>query len=179
MRKKDGGFGAPLASGRLGNLFFLRNSSALGRKAEYGEGNQKRFAICNIFVTLLRYLSLRKPTMGFANPNKSTSGTPSMSFKSPITFGAVFVLPLLVLAYFRSNVIETGDWGLFPPSALFRQRPDYPANDATQFEIMKQQYAAECPDQPFNPHIFSIDPIIIYLENYMSYAETRYLKELG
>jgi len=52
-------------------------------------------------------------------------------------------------------------------------------SEVDKFETMRNEYLAACPEQPFRPHLFTTDPLVIYLENYISLAETQYLIELA
>ena len=53
------------------------------------------------------------------------------------------------------------------------------ASEITRFEEMRREYAKTCPEYQFRAHIFSTDPIIIYLEDYLHADETRYLLDLA
>jgi hypothetical protein len=117
--------------------------------------------------------------MASQTSSKAGSGCQPTRSQSRLVFAAAFFLPLLLLVYARS---WSEDWYSSLHSKLVQQFSDAPStspNDTNQFEVMKEKYAVECPKQNFSPHIFSIDPIVIYLEKYLSYAETRYLKELA
>ncbi|GME33982.1 hypothetical protein F5Y19DRAFT_445822 [Neofusicoccum parvum] len=43
---------------------------------------------------------------------------------------------------------------------------------------MYAEYAATCPDHQWETHIFSTDPLIVYIENYLAFEETQYLLNL-
>ncbi|KAJ5434834.1 Prolyl 4-hydroxylase alpha subunit [Penicillium cf. griseofulvum] len=53
------------------------------------------------------------------------------------------------------------------------------STEATIFGQMRQEYEAQCPVQKYQTLIFSTDPLIIYIEDYLSYEETRYLLHLA
>ena len=44
---------------------------------------------------------------------------------------------------------------------------------------MRSQYQKSCPEQLYRPYIFSTDPLIVYLEEFLSYEETRYILDLA
>jgi prolyl 4-hydroxylase len=60
-----------------------------------------------------------------------------------------------------------------------------PALDASpdiyngSFSAMRAEYASACPQHPYKTRIFSQDPLIIYIEDYLSQAETNYLLDLA
>lgn len=49
----------------------------------------------------------------------------------------------------------------------------------TTLESMRMQYAKECPEYTFRTHLFSSDPVIIYIEDYLSSSEVTYLLQLA
>lgn len=46
---------------------------------------------------------------------------------------------------------------------------------AFEAEVMRLQYATQCPDYSFKTHIFSTDPLIIYIEDFLTQEEAKYL----
>jgi hypothetical protein len=67
----------------------------------------------------------------------------------------------------------------FPPSSGNLLINSLKPNDNDWFGSMTKEYQLACPEQNFRPYIFTFDPLIIYLENYLSYRETRYLIQLA
>jgi hypothetical protein len=53
------------------------------------------------------------------------------------------------------------------------------STEAAKFDQMRQEYEAQCPVQKYQTRIFSTDPLIIYIEDYLSYEETKYLLRLA
>jgi hypothetical protein len=116
---------------------------------------------------------------------KSVSTAASLNpFKNSWFNPTIFLLPLLTFGYFQwqlGSISELSE--LLSPftkpggnnSSLFKELKD----DVLNFEAMRQQYAAQCPEKAFKPHIFSTDPLIIYIEDYLSQDETKYLLNLA
>jgi hypothetical protein len=51
--------------------------------------------------------------------------------------------------------------------------------EAAMFNQIRTEYEAQCAVQKYQTHIFSTDPLMIYIEDYLSYEETRYLLRLA
>lgn len=47
------------------------------------------------------------------------------------------------------------------------------------FEKMQKEYAVACPDHQYQTHIFSEDPVMVYIENYLHADEAKYLSNLA
>ncbi|MCJ1377762.1 Prolyl 4-hydroxylase, alpha polypeptide [Xylographa soralifera] len=47
------------------------------------------------------------------------------------------------------------------------------------FDLLYEQYAMACPEHSYKTRIFSMDPLIIYLENYISAPEREYIVNLA
>lgn len=104
-------------------------------------------------------------------------------YTPPFNWGAFVLLPALASIYFSSytelslpvlshpNLSISG--GLLVISQLFQ------SYGSKSLSSMRNEYSLACPDQNFSTHIFSIDPLMIYLENYISHREARYLIELA
>lgn len=91
------------------------------------------------------------------------------------------MLPLLAFAFFKFQAAPSLG-GLV--SQQFDEKPrSSPSSVASSgvdtFETMRRQYKIACPEQKYQTRIFSKDPLIIYVENYLSYEETRYLLNLA
>lgn len=52
-------------------------------------------------------------------------------------------------------------------------------SETTRFDDLRREYAIACPEHHYRTHIFSRDPLIIYIENYLLPDETRYLLDLA
>lgn len=50
---------------------------------------------------------------------------------------------------------------------------------ATDLDLLRAEYAQACPQQQLRTAIFSTDPLIIYIENYLAPAEVNYLLQLA
>ena len=50
------------------------------------------------------------------------------------------------------------------------------ANATTALEQIRQQYAEACPDHTYKTRIYSIDPLVIYLDNYITAQERYYIQ---
>ena len=116
--------------------------------------------------------------------NRLQTATTIMAFKwsKPLyLFVAVLLLPSLVsnyLLYSKQilNFIATN----FPrPDSNVSTLHSLKPHNTDWFSSMTREYDAACPEQNFRPYIFTFDPLIIYLEHYLSYAETRYLIQLA
>jgi prolyl 4-hydroxylase len=80
------------------------------------------------------------------------------------------LLPLLPFGFLQWQNISS-KLGLGTPKPF--------STDAVTFESMATQYATACPPHTFKTHIFSTDPLIIYVEEYLSKLETEYLLNLA
>lgn len=49
----------------------------------------------------------------------------------------------------------------------------------SSMDALRTQYSASCPDHQFRTSIFSSDPLIMYIENYLSPQEIEYLLEVA
>jgi len=116
---------------------------------------------------------------------KSSSTAASLNpFQNSWFNPTILLLPLLTFGYFQwqlGSISELSEF-LSPltklggnSSALSKELKD----DVLNYEVMRQQYAAQCPEKAFKPHIFSTDPLIIYIEDYLSLDETKYLLNLA
>jgi len=47
------------------------------------------------------------------------------------------------------------------------------------FEAMREEYTRGCPSHQYKTRIFSEDPLIVYIEDYLSHEETRYILNLA
>lgn len=112
-----------------------------------------------------------------------------MNFSSKFTpswpYVLVSVLPLLALAAlrFQSDAVIDNLRILVSETLInipWSQREIFsgPVVNST-FEYMRSQYEVACPEQPLRPYIFSTDPLVIYLENFLSIDETRHLLRLA
>lgn len=89
-----------------------------------------------------------------------------------------------VLALLCWNRLESRQWpefnDLFEKSrvaiaqSIAPQQPLELSNNST-FTQMVEQYAAGCPAQFTKPRVFSEDPLMVYIEDYLSPAEAKYL----
>ena len=52
---------------------------------------------------------------------------------------------------------------------------DQSSLSSVNFEDMRAQYSISCPKHDFQTRIFSTDPLIIYLENFIGKDEARYI----
>jgi hypothetical protein len=100
----------------------------------------------------------------------------SHSATSTYILGAVLLLPLLPLYIKQILSFLPAQWEL-GRLTYFVSKPSELELD--WFTSMAKEYDLACPDQLFRPYIFTFDPLIIYLENYISHRETRYLVELA
>ncbi|MCJ1322276.1 Prolyl 4-hydroxylase, alpha polypeptide [Xylographa vitiligo] len=53
------------------------------------------------------------------------------------------------------------------------------ATSTSAFDLLYDQYAKACPEHSYTPRIFSTDPLIIYLENYITAPEREYVVNLA
>ncbi|KFX92713.1 hypothetical protein V490_05223 [Pseudogymnoascus sp. VKM F-3557] len=113
---------------------------------------------------------------------KTTS--PVNTFRNSWLSIAIPLVPLLGFTYFQwqSGAITS----LSSLHSLFPEQlrnsgfwSTDPKADVFDTEVMRRQYAAQCPDHSFKTHIFSTDPLIIYIEDYLSQDEARYLLKLA
>lgn len=130
---------------------------------------------------------LNRDIMASPKSSKPTSAvveTPSSSSsKSSWVYPATVVLPLLAFAFFKLQSNPSLLGGLASSEKLHEQPRSSPSSVASSaedtFETMRRQYGAACPEHNYQTHIFSTDPLIIYVENYLSYEETRYILNLA
>lgn len=54
-----------------------------------------------------------------------------------------------------------------------------PSTNVTRFDQLWEQYAEACPEHSYRTRIFSMDPLIIYLEDYITAAEREYVLNLA
>ncbi|EAW12362.1 putative 2OG-Fe(II) oxygenase family oxidoreductase [Aspergillus clavatus NRRL 1] len=75
---------------------------------------------------------------------------------------------------FKSS-LETIQFPLTSISEVFSKMQ----NESRTFEAMYKQYSIQCPAQKYQTHIFTTDPLIVYIEDYLSHDETVYLQHLA
>lgn len=129
--------------------------------------------------------------MSSLKPNSTVVETPpSSSKRSSWLYPATVVLPLLAFAFLKlqtgSLLGEPGDLSPSHQPVDFDKQPRSSASsvasefeDDNTFDALRRQYAVACPEHKYQTHIFSTDPLIIYIENFMSYEETRYILNLA
>ncbi|EOD47680.1 putative 2og-fe oxygenase family protein [Neofusicoccum parvum UCRNP2] len=109
----------------------------------------------------------------------ATSTPPPTAAKSSSKLTtAAMLLPLLPFGFLQWQNISS-KFGLGNVDISMPSFSHAPASNATRFETMAAQYAAGCPAHTFKTHIFSTDPLIIYVEDYLSKPETEYLLDLA
>lgn len=107
----------------------------------------------------------------------SAPQTAAKSSRLPLP-AAAMLFPLLPFGFLSwQNISSRIDFSKidFSPSVSSH----VPVNNVSTFQDMAAQYAAECPQHNFKTQIFSADPLIIYVEDYLSQRETEYLLNLA
>jgi len=103
------------------------------------------------------------------------------SSSSHLTSLALLLLPLVPAAYLQrdtlTKILPTSLTTLYTTatSSLSSSSPSGPVTNAQ----LAAQYASACPDHRPRTHIFSTDPLIIYVEDYLTKPEIAYLLDLA
>ena len=100
--------------------------------------------------------------------------------KALYMLGAVLLFPSIVSNFmlYRKQILSLV-FTQFPQSNGNLVVSSLKPNDSDWFSSMTKEYELACPEQTFRPYILTFDPLIIYLEKYLSYRETRYLIQLA
>ncbi|KAK3681695.1 hypothetical protein B0T22DRAFT_472663 [Podospora appendiculata] len=127
-------------------------------------------------VTETSSASKPKPIQPFTMVSNPVSRKEAPSSKLP-SFFPLLLLPLLSACYVQ--------WGRFSPvqdaikSFYTAHLHPLTASPLSATQTLAAQYAAACPDHRPKTHIFSTDPLIIYVEEYLSRDEISYLLDLA
>ncbi|KAK0621050.1 putative prolyl 4-hydroxylase 6 [Lasiodiplodia hormozganensis] len=105
--------------------------------------------------------------------------SPTKPKSSKMATAAAILLPLLPFGFLQwqniSSKFNLHNIDITMPSFSSATT----ASPNTTFTAMAAQYAASCPAHTISPHIFSSDPLIIYVADFLTAAETSYLLNLA
>lgn len=127
-------------------------------------------------ITFILQSRLRSSTIEHINMAPKTSG-------NGLNLVIAFIPTLLSIIYFRWNNVlsiinmNNIDQFVFPHYNSLRPSSNY--TNLTVFDQLREEYARACPKHLYKTRIFSTDPLIIYIENFMSAEETDYLVNLA
>lgn len=112
------------------------------------------------------------PSTPQPNPQSSRLPLPALAMLLPL-------LPFTFLSW--QNIASKFNFPqVSSPKVTFSSESTHiPISNTSAFQTMASTYATACPQHNFKTHIFSTDPLIIYLENYLSHSETAYLLHLA
>ncbi|KAK3197460.1 hypothetical protein GRF29_216g225057 [Pseudopithomyces chartarum] len=112
------------------------------------------------------------PSTPQPNPQSSRLPLPALAMLLPL-------LPFTFLSW--QNIASKFNFPqVSSPKVTFSSESTHiPISNTSAFQTMASTYATACPQHNFKTHIFSTDPLIIYLENYLSHSEAAYLLHLA
>ncbi|KAK4209263.1 prolyl 4-hydroxylase subunit alpha-3 [Rhypophila decipiens] len=122
-----------------------------------------------------------------SNPKSKTQKQPASAL-APITLLGLALIPLLTFSYLQPRVISNQVKSLYgsQPIIAYTQNNNHHhgtlSNSTSPIQTNEQlaaEYSHSCPSHAPKTHIFSLDPLIIYVENYLTPSEISYLLSLA
>ena len=114
---------------------------------------------------------------------KATTPAPAKAKQSPSTSRSWIFNTIAVLALALSlSKISIPDMLKSVQNALpvtMRYHAASMQESNSTFEAMREEYMRGCPSHQYKTRIFSEDPLIVYIEDYLSHEETRYILHLA
>lgn len=133
-----------------------------------------------------------KPTPQTQSDKKQPCSGSGHSFRSLLGLAALIPLLSVGFGYLQpqllTNAIPASVKSLYystrQPLLTYRESNNnqFPANStSSKFDpaLLASQYAQSCPAHSPQTHIFSLDPLIIYIESYLTSSEISYLLSLA
>ncbi|MCJ1287642.1 hypothetical protein MMC26_006994 [Xylographa opegraphella] len=104
----------------------------------------------------------------------------SKAFSSGPRLSIALLPTLLSLLYFRWNNLPTllDKSNIRVTDSSLDHGPSPNIDSVSAFDLLYEQYAKVCPEHSYKTRIFSTDPLIIYLENYITVPEREYIVKM-